>query len=226
MGEGYNTVAKLAKNFTIQKQAFIHLKKWWTKELTDQKMRVRQAAQPDYNFQGKIRKKMIPTSKRQCWRKFPEEQGHRHHWQIMAMAKYPSHMNNRMGDLITANGGTPSQDTDKLRVLTEHNFISDPKYRALPCIAISPVAYRECSEQDIDRRLLVLWKTKKALAPGPDGISYRLIKLIQKSRLGKAFLNDITPSTSLTTSIPTTQVPLTCPHMKVIMIPKPNKDHR
>lgn len=62
-------------------------------------------------------------------------------------------------------------------------------------------------------------KTSKSSSPGPDGISYRLLKLIRDTDLGKAILNDI----ALT--VTGTHTPLAWRALSMVMIPKPGKDH-
>ena len=48
-GEAYDIVARLSKTFVVQKHASIHSKKWWNKELSQQKTKVRQASPQDYH---------------------------------------------------------------------------------------------------------------------------------------------------------------------------------
>ena len=69
MGQAYNTIANLASRAVIKKTASVYSKKWWSKELTTQERRVRQAAPQDYQQEAKTLQKMIRTSKRKCWQK-------------------------------------------------------------------------------------------------------------------------------------------------------------
>ena len=66
-----------------------------------------------------------------------------------------------------------------------------------------------------------LRSTRNSSAPGPDGLSYRLIKLTQCTPLGWALLNDII----LTTENPNYDTPQEWRQMRMCMIPKAGKDH-
>jgi len=65
-----------------------------------------------------------------------------------------------------------------------------------------------------------LRQTSNNSALGPDGISYRLLKIIQDSDLGKAIINDI--AFNIAHPLPH---PPPWEGPKMAMIPKPNKDH-
>ena len=67
--------------------------------------------------------------------------------------------------------------------------------------------------------LEVLAKTKNSNKSGPDGIPYRLIKLIKDTPLGQALINDIAVASNSGVTQDATR------DMNIVMIPKPNKDH-
>ena len=77
-----------------------------------------------------------------------------------------------------------------------------------------------------DRGLLVgkirtaLQGTSNKLAPGPNGVSYRLVKLAVKGPLGDALFEQIAEELSNGT------MPEEWQAYKIVMIPKPGKDHR
>ena len=62
--------------------------------------------------------------------------------------------------------------------------------------------------------------TSNKSAPGPDGISYRFIKVVLDMRLGKELIREIAKS------LKEGQVPEEWQWSKVVFIPKLNKDHK
>ena len=62
--------------------------------------------------------------------------------------------------------------------------------------------------------------TKNSSAPGPDGINYKAIKTILATPLGEALLDEVADS------LYTGEIPNVWREMKVVMIPKPGKDHQ
>ena len=60
--------------------------------------------------------------------------------------------------------------------------------------------------------------TNNSSSPGPDGISYRLLKLLKHTDLGKALLHDI--NSYVRDGIPPNR------ELTMVMVPKPGKDHR
>jgi len=65
-----------------------------------------------------------------------------------------------------------------------------------------------------------LSRTSNNSAPGPDGISYRLLKILQDTDLGRAVINDIAFNVDHLSPNPPPWEGL-----KMVMIQKPNKDH-
>lgn len=51
------------------------------------------------------------------------------------------------------------------------------------------------------------------------------MKMLRKSKIGKALLKDVSSCTASIISIATTSVPTSATDMNVGMIPQPNKDH-
>ena len=66
--------------------------------------------------------------------------------------------------------------------------------------------------------LAALGRTKNELAPGPDGISYRLIKAVQDTRLGRELVDEVVDC--LVRSV----IPLAWRDMRVVFILKPGRD--
>ena len=123
-----------------------------------------------------------------------EEQGHRHYWDINRIANDPFHINPSMGPIEDTNGNILTSPEDKVNTFSQHhltNYDNEPHRRAPPPIAYSPVQWFQAQASSIKMVLRALSDTKKSNAPGPDGISYRLLKQIKDTNLGKAVINDI-----------------------------------
>jgi len=68
----------------------------------------------------------------------------------------------------------------------------------------------------------MLKKTRNNSAPGPDGVGWRLLKLLKGTRVGKAMLED---AGQVAERRGTTRMPESWRDMKMVMIPKLGKDH-
>jgi len=66
-----------------------------------------------------------------------------------------------------------------------------------------------------------LGKTKNNSAPGPDGVSWKLLKTIKNTPLGRAMVEDV----SQVVAGVGTKMPEEWREMKMVMLPKPGKDH-
>ena len=66
--------------------------------------------------------------------------------------------------------------------------------------------------------LATLGRTKNGSAPGPDGISYRLIKVVKDRRLGRELVDEIVDN------LVRVVIPPTWRKMRVVFIPKPGWD--
>ena len=73
--------------------------------------------------------------------------------------------------------------------------------------------------QDKEERVrTALMGTKNSSAPGPDGISNRLIKIVKDSPLGKELVNEVAVQLLEGT------IPDKWKEMRVLLIPKPARD--
>jgi len=110
-------------------------------------------------------------------------------------------------------------DDDKLRTFTAHNLITEPAVdRDIPV-----GQRRRTPSGDIMVRLdHALKKTRNNSAPGPDGISWKLLKAIKDTRLWKVVVEDVE---QVAESEEWTGMPEEWRDMKMVMIPKPDKDH-
>jgi len=83
----------------------------------------------------------------------------------------------------------------------------------------SPAPFREAAEEYLAQVYAALAKTKNNSSPGPNRISYRLIKLINDADLGRAILHGIARGTIALIKVPREHRDLT-----MLMIPKPGND--
>ena len=99
-----------------------------------------------------------------------------------------------MGEELQDNSGKVLlQDGDIVRGFQEHNFIWAPQQESITAqdsyIAEkpdnTPLTWRIAQ---VERALI---NTKNNSAPGPDGVSYQLLKMIRQTPLGKAVIRDI-----------------------------------
>jgi len=218
-GQGYTLLKTLFANNRISKRASSRSKKWWDQEIDQQLFKCRRATQgEDLKSQKKALHKMIKRKKRECWSKFLQQNGHKDPWHIVRIAKDPFAMKARLNTIKEgeASLSSPSQILDAFKMqhlLTE----GTPTPSQQP--ATSPIPYQQASPHIVKEVLRALARTKNNSSPGPDGISYRLLRMIQDTDLGKAVINDIARNIELPS-----QTPPPWDGLKMVMIPKPNKD--
>lgn len=88
--------------------------------------------------------------------------------------------------------------------------------------AVAKQERRKPSEDTMTQIRHLLKETRNDSAPGPDGVSWKLLKMIRDTKLGKVVLEDagqVAESRSLT------RMPENWRNMKMVMVPKPGKDH-
>ena len=80
-------------------------------------------------------------------------------------------------------------DEGKCRAFLKHNIIcGHPPPDSTP----RPRTKRSPARADTSERVLrALMKTRNNSAPGPDGITWRLLKALKDTRLGRAVLDDV-----------------------------------
>ena len=79
----------------------------------------------------------------------------------------------------------------------------------------------EMSLEELEERMRkALKSTSNRSTPGSDGISYRFIKMVLNTKLGKELVKEIA------VSLKEGRIPEEWQRSKVVSIPKPNKDHR
>ena len=116
-------------------------------------------------------------------------------------------------------------DDDKLQALVGRNFIT--KDHELPRVGGGKAGEEEVEEdvghsvEELEEKVRgALRGTSNKSAPGPDGISYRLIKMVLDTRLGRELVREVA------TALKEGRKPEEWQHSKVVFIPKPNKNHK
>ena len=175
-------------------------KRWWDSELSSQVKVVRRARR---NWQRvghrnvlhselARMKQMVREKKDKCWRFFCEDSGLQSPWEVGRWARDPWRERERMGCLKGSNGLWVDGDEEKVRCLVSGVF-GTPS-------AVAPALVREWDRCPMTREELkcsvrkALGGTKNSLAPGPDGVSYRLIEAVRDTRLGRVLIEEVVDS--------------------------------
>jgi len=139
-------------------------------------------------------------------------------WDIVRVCKNPFNSRARCG-VITNDQGTYETDEEKARAFIQHNLITEP---AAPRTAVGLQRRQPVSEPARRRVEQALCRTRNNSAPGPDNISWKLLKAIRGTPLGKAIIEDVAQVTSEEHQ---TRIPEEWRELKMVMLPKPGKDH-
>jgi len=187
-------------------------KRWWRQEFKQ----LRKIATKDKEARKLLRKK-IKEAKKEQWKKFVEEG--EDVWKIARIAR---NLTERCGSLQREDGQVVEEEDQegKCRAFLEHNIICGQ-----PTPETTSKARTRRSTADKGTRAAVrgaLSKTKNSSAPGPDGVTWRLLKLIKDTRLGGAVLDDVGMVAQLDNRYYGEEE---WRGMTMVMIPKPGKDH-
>ena len=134
----------------------------------------------------------------------------------MRWARDPCRERERIGRLRGANGVWVDRDEEKVGCLVSEVF-------GVPSEGVQSRA-RAWGRYPMSREVLecsvrrALGKTKNGSAPGPDGISYRLIKAVRDTRLGRELSDEVVDN--LWRGV----IPAAWRQMRVVFIPKPGRD--
>ena len=122
-------------------------------------------------------------------------------------------------DMLEDDGGKIwEKDDDKVRLISERNFGWDNE-RTWGEDGSTGITQDNIKEMEGDLRE-ALQGTSNCSASGPDGISYRFIKAIKDIVLGTLLFRQ------LASYIAKGEIPAEFQLSKVVMIPKPGKDHK
>jgi len=65
---------------------------------------------------------LVREKKKECWQAFCEENGEKHPWEIVKLAKDPWHLKSTMGDLTDTTGAPLKTDNKKKKSLISDQF--------------------------------------------------------------------------------------------------------
>lgn len=164
-------------------------------------------------------KRKIKESKAKCWGDWIEEG--KDVWKIARVVRNPFMVKERCSSLETEDGRIIQQDDPegKCRAFVEHNVIhdySEPVTNSQKTTRITP------TPRTMERVGKALGKTKCSSSPGPDGISWRLLKALKDTWLGKAILEDIGQMAQVENRYYGEEE---WRQVEMVMIPKVGKDH-
>ena len=160
---------------------------------------------------------MVRKKKKECWHKFLEEHGSKDPWEVARMAKNPWGNKQRMKALVD-NEGNKIEEKDQGKAMENAYFLWDPNKTNTTG---TPTGPGDPIDELLDKTYKALAGTSNTSAPGPDGISYKILKAATnlKTTLGSALMLQVA------TSLSTGSVPMEWQQSKVVFIPKPGKDH-
>ena len=201
-------------------------KRWWDDELSTQIERVRSTAYSPqgaglYKEEKRRLKKMIRKKKKAHWDNFLREHGRKNPWEIVRLARNPFGREARMGDLRSTDGSINTTDEEKVQAFQDHNLIWSEANQQGPEGPTQDGPIRDlkpASEETKQAIRKALARASPNSAPGPDLIRYRLLKLIQDTRLGKELIEQIGGWVDYAS------IPQEALELRMIMIPKPGKD--
>ena len=78
------------------------MKNTWRKEISEEETKGRYAQLEMYKHETTLQTQLIDSTKRQCWQKFLEEEGHKYYSKIIVMEEDPFHMTEYRMDLLSA----------------------------------------------------------------------------------------------------------------------------
>ena len=164
----------------------------------------------------------IKEAKAEQWGKFVEEGDNV--WKIARIAKNPFNLKERCGSLQTEDERIIEEydEAGKCKAFLLHNIICEdptPDTERRDGGETRRVKPREETRAAVRRALS---KTKNTSAPGPDGVTWKLLKMIKDTRLGRAVLDDVGMVAQLDIKYygePEER------GMTMVMIPKPGKEH-
>ena len=160
---------------------------------------------------------MIREKKRNCWQKFVKEHGTKDPWEVVRLAKNPWGSKSRMKTLKDPDGKVIKEE-DRAGALEKAHFLWHDREAEEGEENRREDAPGLGREELKDKVLDALSRTSNTSAPGPDGISYKIIKWVNKSLLGEYLIDDVVDN------LMEGKIPKEWQNSKVVFIPKPNRD--
>ena len=213
VGEAYEETLRLKRKGWERKVSIVgRLKPWWKKEWDSLRKRAKHSRTARRELRREIRK-----AKREMWSDWVSKG--KEVWDIVRVCKNPFGMNERCGALTDSDGKKYETKEELREAFAQHNLIMD---EAEAREEVREQARRMPSTETMTRIHRALKKTRNDNAAGPDGISWKLLKAIKDTRVGKALLEDIGQVAEMEEG---SRMSEKWRELKVVMIPKPGKDH-
>ena len=130
--------------------------------------------------------RLIKRKKRECWDDFCEEQGNLEPWKVTKFSRGCWGQGEKMGDLIDEAGRRAEGEEEKAALLTRSLFGTEEPADPPRAWTTPP----ETKKTSMTLRRLLKGMSNKS-APGPDGITWRLLKLTMRTPLGEALTSQI-----------------------------------
>ena len=176
----------------------------------------------EYRKERRKFKSTVRRKKREHWKKFLEDHGGKHSWEILRIARQPFGKGSPMGDLQKDDGTWAMTGGEQVKSFQVRNLVLSkeaqgraPAQAPAPRVQATRRPPSQSMIQEIERGLN---RTASNSAPSPDGIGYRLLKLIRSSTLGKGGIEEIAGCAEEGV------LPEKARDMKIVMIPKPGKN--
>ena len=139
-------------------------------------------------------------------------------WEVVRWARDPWRVSDRMGRLRGSNGEWLVDDEARVVGLVRDVF-GVPGADPAPWLGEGLKVDFPYDHGEVRGWVLsALGRTKNGSAPGPDGISYRLIKAVRDTRLGRELVDEVVDN--LVRGV----IPPAWREMRVVFIPKPGRD--
>ena len=203
------------------KQKKYSLKPWWDAEIKEQRKITRWAGRTHGEWRKEAAKlrNIIKTKKREHWSSFVEETvsgKSQDIWQVIWIARNPFNTKKSMPTTLEGH----DTDKGKAQAIIDQHFRGSEEEDSYGLQSIKGI---QMEKGDLVQKLLkALSTTSNTSTPGPDRISYRLLKLIKDTNLGTraiGFLADFLRGKRTTLSGTGDGRNIT-----VVMIPKTGKD--
>ena len=161
-------------------------------------------------------KRMVAEKEERCWRTFCKEHRHKDLWEIVRWAKDPRRLKTRIWNLKDRERRVLSSEEEKVEGLVRDLF---GWREGTIDLEETQAVKREWGVKDIEETKVFVEKaligTKNSSAPGPDWVSYQLIKAVRDTPLGQGVIKEVAES------LLEGRTPPEWREMRVVLIPKP-----
>ena len=169
-------------------------KRWWSGKIATQLAvfrdhRRRHGRDGDWIRERFKLRNLIQEGKRNCWEDFCTESEEKSPWDVVRWAKDPWRLKQRMGRLRGADGRWLESEGDKVDGLVSDLFGGDVGGAVGDAGERVECPYAEDAVMQWVRNALSL--TKNNSASGPDGVGYKLIKMVRDMKLGSEVLGEV-----------------------------------